>query len=67
MLLTGLRPQEEVDRLVEQQIQVREDDISQLYEIQGRVGKGAFAEVLKCKRKEDGKLFALKSIFRNDK
>ena len=40
----------------------RYDDPSKFYDIVERIGEGGFAKVLKVRRKEDGRYFALKFI-----
>lgn len=36
------------------------------FDIENQLGKGAFATVHKCRRKLDGKVYALKKVFWNE-
>ena len=46
---------------------MKKENVGQFYNIKGKIGGGAFADVFKCERKSDNKLFALKLMKVNDK
>ena len=56
----GLRPFEEISRVVKQACQIKKDDPAKYYKALKKIGKGSFGTIFKVKRLSDGRMFALK-------
>ena len=58
----GPRPLEEIEPLLNESIEIRRQNPSEIYELLDDIGAGNYGTVKKVKRRRDGHLFAVKEI-----